>query len=70
MTTLTYTCDACHDTVTPDAAFVRSINLRTVAWCRPCWAARHPELPIPTQRQSSDDVPATTPRRWVLTRRS
>ncbi len=69
MSTLTYTCDTCRDTVTADVAFVRSVNLRTVAWCRPCWAARHPELPIPVQRQSSGDRPPARRRRWALTRR-
>jgi hypothetical protein len=69
MSTLTYTCDTCQDCVTADAAFVRSINLRTVAWCRACWAARHPELPmIPVQRQPSSEQPAPR-RRWALTRR-
>jgi hypothetical protein len=66
---MTHTCDTCHAPVNGDAAFVRSINLRTVAWCRPCWIARNPHLAIPAQRETS--VPAVTPpaqrkpRRWV-----
>lgn len=65
---MTYTCDACHAPVNDNAAFVRSMNLRTVAWCRPCWIARHPELAIPAQRDtSSPAVPPEQrgPRRWV-----
>ncbi len=63
---MTYTCDTCHARVTADAAFVRSVNLRSVAWCRSCWAARHPELQIPVQRQESTPAPApANPRPWV-----
>jgi hypothetical protein len=46
-----------------DAAFVRSVNLRPVAWCRSCWFAKHGITPsIPEQRQP----PAATRarRRW------
>ncbi len=66
---MTYTCDTCHAQVNDNAAFVRSMNLRTVAWCRPCWVARNPQLAIPPQREAS--APAVTPpeqrkaRGWV-----
>jgi hypothetical protein len=62
---MTYSCDTCHAPVSADQAFVRSINLRSVAWCRSCWAARHPELQIPVQRQASATEPAPAPRRWL-----
>ena len=66
---MTYTCDTCHAPVNENMAFVRSVDFRTVAWCRPCWVARNPQLAIPPQRDSS--APAVTPpdqrkpRRWV-----
>jgi hypothetical protein len=53
-----YTCDTCHCPVSLDEGFFRSVNLRTVAWCRDCWLARHTELGIPGQRQGSDPQPA------------
>ena len=46
-----YTCDDCHRAVALDGAFLRSVNLRTVAWCRDCWFAKHTDL-IPQQRQA------------------
>ena len=70
---MVYSCDTCHSPVNLDEGFFRSINLRTVAWCRPCWLARHSELPIPAQRQSSDtesQAPAAdrAQRRWLARR--
>ena len=56
---MVYTCDTCHAPVDANKAFVRSLNLRTVAWCRPCWVARNPHLAIPPQRESS--APPVTP---------
>jgi hypothetical protein len=62
-----YTCAGCGRPVSQDNAFRRSINLRTVAWCSPCWRERHTELFIPGQRESSVD-PAPGVRRWVRSR--
>ena len=66
---MTYTCDTCHAPVDDNRAFVRSMNLRIVAWCRPCWVARNPDLAIPPQRGSSHPAPKPPsqrgPRPWV-----
>jgi hypothetical protein len=53
--------------VDENQAFVRSLDLRTVAWCRPCWVARNPQLAIPPQRDSSAPAPTapSKPRPWV-----
>lgn len=61
-----YSCDTCHRPLAFDEGFVRSVNLRTVAWCRDCWMARHTDLGIPAQRQAPAEGRAE--RRW-LTRR-
>ena len=60
-----YTCEGCYGEVSSDRAFLRSINLRTLAWCRDCWFERHPELGIvPQQRQAP--AAETAARRWKL----
>jgi hypothetical protein len=61
---ISHTCEDCHRTVT-DGAFLRSVNLRTVAWCRECWFAKRTDL-IPQQRQPSQ---SERPSRWRLARR-
>ncbi len=76
MTTPPYTCDTCLEPVAPEAAFVRSVNLRTTAWCHDCWFARHPDLgqadlqspdlQLPAQRGSAR---GTSRRRRALLRR-
>ena len=38
---MSYTCEGCYGEVSLDQAFLRSINLRTLAWCRSCWLERH-----------------------------
>jgi hypothetical protein len=58
-----YSCDTCQCPVTQDDGFFRSVNLRTVAWCRACWVARHPGLGVPAQRQAPEAE--SRPRRWV-----
>jgi hypothetical protein len=58
---MTYTCDSCHQTVSLDGGFFRSVNLRTVAWCRDCWFAKHADLRVPQQRQAEE----TSSRRWL-----
>ena len=65
-----YTCDTCQCVVSPDEGFFRSVNLRTVAWCRPCWLARHADLPIPAQRESPEQASASerAERRWQVRR--
>jgi hypothetical protein len=65
-----YTCDTCLCPVSADEGFFRSVNLRPVAWCRPCWFARH-DLPVPTQRQApaEEDPPPRWRRRTRLLRR-
>jgi hypothetical protein len=69
---MVHTCDACQCVVSPDEGFFRSVNLRTVAWCRPCWLARHTHLGIPAQRRPPDQEPGQAPateraeRRWLL----
>jgi len=60
---MSHTCDRCHATVSLDRAFLRSVNLRTVAWCRDCWAATHELARVPEQRQ-----PERAPRRWLSLR--
>lgn len=62
-----YTCEGCYGEVDPAQAFLRSINLRTLAWCRNCWFERHPELGVmPQQRQAPAAETAT--RRWKTRR--
>jgi hypothetical protein len=65
-----FTCDTCQCPVTLDEGFFRSVSLRPVAWCRPCWFARR-GLPLPTQRQApADESPSPKERRRAgLTRR-
>jgi hypothetical protein len=69
-----YSCAGCQRQVSEDEAFLRSVNLRMVAWCSPCWRDRHADqlMPvdrlIPAQRQSSRDVPEATPLRRALRR--
>jgi hypothetical protein len=63
---ISYICDTCQRPVEFENAFLRSVNLRTVAWCRACWFARHSDL-IPQQRQGSTSPERTS--RWRLTRR-
>jgi hypothetical protein len=65
----TYSCDTCRTRVTSDEAFIRSVNLRTVAWCRACWLSRHSELSIPLQREASSAPGRRAPRRRLLGRR-
>ena len=62
---ISYTCDTCQRSVELDNAFLRSVNLRTVAWCRDCWFAKHDGL-IPQQRQAPQ---ADRSSRWRLSRR-
>jgi hypothetical protein len=61
-----YSCDTCHRPLEFDEGFFRSINLRTVAWCRDCWVARHADLGIPAQRQAPEEDRAEerAKRRW------
>ena len=67
---MVYTCDTCQCVVSLDEGFFRSVNLRTVAWCRPCWLARHADLGIPAQRRPPEQAPAAerAERRWLLRR--
>ncbi len=54
-----YTCQTCHAPVRAGDAFVRSASFRPVAWCGPCWRARHAALAMPAQR-TPEEQPATT----------
>ena len=65
-----YSCDSCRCPVALDEGFFRSVNLRPVAWCRPCWFAKQ-GLPIPAQREAPDQesAPRKQRRRLVLIRR-
>ncbi len=58
-----FSCEGCHASVREDEAFLRSVNLRAVAWCRTCWFSRHPELTVPAQRTAS--TPQQPRRRWL-----
>ncbi|NUR07409.1 MAG: hypothetical protein HOQ22_09120 [Nocardioidaceae bacterium] len=64
----TYTCCSCFRTVPEDEAFVRSVNLTSTAWCRPCWFAKNAHLLVPQQRGQSTDEQQLR-RRWLLRRR-
>jgi hypothetical protein len=59
------TCRDCRRLVTPDDAFIRSVNLVTTAWCRQCWMAKHEHLLLPEQRTAPT---ARRRRRWLLLR--
>ena len=59
----TLTCSTCGTAVTEDNAFLRSVNLVTTAWCRPCWFEKHGLLQLPEQRESTP-APSPTARRW------
>ncbi len=65
-----YSCDTCRRPVALDEGFFRSVNLRPVAWCRPCWFAKK-GLPLPAQRRAPDEenAPRTERRRRRLIRR-
>ena len=64
-----FSCDTCQRPVSADEAFFRSVNLRPVAWCRPCWFARR-GLPLPAQRQApAEESTSPTVRRTGLIRR-
>ena len=62
-----YTCTACGRSVSEDQSFVRSVNLETVAWCRPCWFAKNADR-LPQQREPSS-IKEQPRRRWYLRRR-
>jgi len=64
----TYTCTACGRSVTEAQSFVRSVNLQTVAWCRPCWFAKNADR-LPQQREPSSSTKEEPRRRWYLRRR-
>jgi hypothetical protein len=65
----TYTCTVCGRSVTEAQSFARSVNLETVAWCRPCWFAKNADL-LPQQREPRGRVKEQPRRRWSLRRRA
>jgi len=63
----TFTCTTCGTPVTEDSAFLRSVNLVTTAWCRPCWFEKQGLPQLPEQRESSV-APPRPARRWARRR--
>jgi hypothetical protein len=64
----TYTCTMCGRSITEVESFVRSVNLQTVAWCRPCWFAKNADR-LPQQREPSSTTKEEPRRRWLPRRR-
>lgn len=64
-----YSCTVCGSIIAEADAFVRSVNLQSVAWCRPCWFAKNAHLP---QQRTGADAMKEEPRRrrWPLRRRT
>lgn len=60
----TYHCVECDRPVTEDEAFLRSVNLESTAWCRPCWFAKNTHLLVPQQRRAPA-IQAKPRRRWL-----